>query len=104
MIKLVYTFRRRHGLSPEEFTAYWKDVHGPMGARLPGLRRLVQSHAVAGPGDRPASFDGMAELWFDDAEALQRARTSPEWRAATLDEARFIEPGSESSFVTVEHE
>jgi hypothetical protein len=26
------------------FFRYWKDVHGPIGARIPRLRRLVQSH------------------------------------------------------------
>jgi nucleoside triphosphatase len=122
VIKVVYAFRRRRDLSPEEFFTYWNDVHGPLGARLPGLRRLVQSHTVTlpsdlragdpvpgGSGSRPRAagtgdYDGIAELWFDDEEALARARRSPEWRAATADEVNFIEPGSESYAVTAEHE
>jgi nucleoside triphosphatase len=105
VIKVVYAFRRRHDLSPEEFFTYWNDVHGPLGARLPGLRRLVQSHTVNLPSDlRAGDYDGIAELWFDDEEALARARRSPEWAAATADEVNFIEPGSESYAVTAEHE
>jgi hypothetical protein len=49
MIKLVYCITKKPGLTDEEFFRYWKDVHGPLGTRLPGLRRLVQSHRVTVP-------------------------------------------------------
>ncbi len=49
-------------------------------------------------------FDGMAELWFDDFEALNRARASAEWQAASDDEAHFIDPTRTALFVTEEHE
>jgi uncharacterized protein (TIGR02118 family) len=75
MIKLVHCITRRPGMTRAEFSHYWKHVHGPIGARIPGLRRLVQSHATTSPGDRPRpDFDGMAELWFDDWDALREAR------------------------------
>jgi hypothetical protein len=39
-----------------------KDVHGPIGIRIPGVRRLVQSVAIHDPRDaHEPSFDGMAE-------------------------------------------
>lgn len=92
MVKVVYCFRKAPHLSMDEFSEYWEKVHGPIGARIPGLRRLVQSVAVR---DRTQSarsdFDGMAELWFDDLNALAAARSSPEWRASTADEAKFID-------------
>ena len=37
-------------------------------------------------------FDGMAELWFDDLEALSAARASAEWQASSTDESNFIDP------------
>jgi len=87
MIKLVYCTRKKPDLSDEQFFRYWKDVHGPIGARIPGLRRLVQSHTVAGAAELGApDFHGMAELWFDDIESLLAARQSPEWAASTRDE------------------
>jgi uncharacterized protein (TIGR02118 family) len=105
MIKLVYCITRRTDLSFDEFSRYWHDVHGPIGRRIPGLRRLVQSHLVAHPaGMRAADFDGMAELWFDDLEALQRAMASAEWRASTLDEANFIDGARTALFLTQERE
>ncbi len=69
--------------------SYWENIHGPIGARIPGLRRLIQSHRVIVPGDsQPHDYDGMVELWFDNLEALLAARTTPEWRASSEDEAR----------------
>jgi len=103
MVKLVYCFARRPDLSFEEFSAYWRDVHGPMGARIPGLRRLVQSVAIRDPRDAAApSFDGMAELWFDDLEAVMRARGSDEWRASTADERNFIDHSRTAYFLSRE--
>ncbi len=102
MVKLVYCVCRKPGLSRDEFVRYWAEVHGPIGRRIPGLRRLVQSYALAVPGDsRPADFDGLAELWFDDVEAIVRARQSAEWAAATADEANFLDP-SRSAYVVSE--
>ena len=105
MIKLVYCITRKPGLSIEEFSDYWEQVHGPIGRRIPGLRRLVQSHAVAQPDGFPgARFDGVAELWFDDLAAIEAARQSPEWRASTEDEANFIDPERCALILTVERE
>jgi uncharacterized protein (TIGR02118 family) len=103
MVKLVYCFTKKADLTDEEFFRYWKYVHGPIGARIPGLRRLVQSHRMTVPGDRyrPA-YDGMAELWFDDVEDLLAARESSEWKASSQDEANFIDHDKVAYFVTEE--
>ncbi len=103
MIKLIYCFQRRAGMTEAEFDAYWGRVHGPIAARIPGLRRLVQSRALRVAGDaRPPDFDGVAELWFDDVAALLRARTSEEWRLSGLDEPNFLDPASTAYLVTEE--
>jgi uncharacterized protein (TIGR02118 family) len=92
-------------MSLDEFSRYWREVHAPIGRRIPGLRRLVQSHPVPHPPEMaPPDFDGMAELWFDDMAALQAARRSPEWRASSLDEANFIDHSRTALFLTEERE
>ena len=92
-------------MSVEEFSRYWREVHGPIGRRIPGLRRLVQSHPVPRPPEMAApNFDGIAELWFDDMTALEAARRSPEWRASTEDEANFIDETRTAVLVTEERE
>jgi uncharacterized protein (TIGR02118 family) len=104
MIKLVYCITKRPDLSDEEFFRYWKNIHGPLGARIPGLRKLVQSHRVNIPEDKhQPAYDGMAELWFDNVEDLLAARQSPEWRASTADEASFVDHSKVAYLVTEEH-
>ncbi len=105
MVKLVYCICRRPGLSRDEFARYWADVHGPIGARIPGLRRLVHSNALEPAGDsRPGDFDGMAELWFDDVAALLEARRSVEWARSTADEANFVDDARTAYFVSEERQ
>ena len=104
MIKVVYCITKKSGLTDEAFFDYWKNVHGPLGARIPGLRRLVQSRRLHIPDDKRApDYDGVAELWFDDVDALLTARKSAEWRAATEDEVHFMDQSRVAYFVAEEH-
>jgi uncharacterized protein (TIGR02118 family) len=106
MIKLVYCISRKTGLTDQQFFDHWKNVHGPIGSRIPRLRKLVQSHRLIIPGDQrhpEPKYDGMAELWFDDAQALLAAGQSPEWAASHGDEANFIDHTKVAYFVSEEH-
>lgn len=104
MIKLVYCITKKAGLTDEEFFDYWKNVHGPIAARIPYVRKLVQSHRIAVAGDkRQPDYDGMAELWFDCAADLLAARKSPEWKASGEDESNFIDHSKVAYFVSEEH-
>ena len=87
MVKAIYLIRRKPGMSPADFHRYWREVHGAIAARIPGMRRYVQCHAL----DEVAEYDGAAEAWFDDMDAVRRAVASPEYAAARADEARFID-------------
>ena len=105
VVKLVYCITRRPGMSVDEFSRYWREVHGPIGRRIPGLRRLVQSHPIPDPDEMgPPPFNGMAELWFDDIAALRTARHSAEWKASSDDEANFIDETRTALLLTEEHE
>ncbi len=104
MIKVVYCITKKPGMSDEAFFRYWREIHGPLGSRIPGLRKLVQSRRISGGEDeRKADFDGVAELWFDDVDSLLRARQSPEWKVSTEDEANFIDERRVAYFVSEEH-
>ncbi len=117
MIKLVYCLRRLPGLSREEFQRYWWETHGPLvRERAPamGIRRYVQVHTVDSPlndalrQSRGAeeAFDGVAELWWDSAEALAQATATPEGRTAARDlledERRFIDFARSAIFIAQE--
>ncbi len=104
MIKLIYCINRKPGMSVEEFQRYWRETHGPIAARIPGVRRYVQCHTVpaAYAGGQQPPFDGAAELWFDDMASLAAAMGSPEVQAAREDERNFIDHTRVALFITEE--
>ncbi|KKK89103.1 hypothetical protein LCGC14_2736470 [marine sediment metagenome] len=88
MQKLVVVLQFRKDMSREEALRYWREVHGPIASKTPGLRKYVQDHATAAP-EGGLQFDGIAELWFDSQEALQSAMASREWQATIADVPNF---------------
>jgi uncharacterized protein (TIGR02118 family) len=106
MIKSLSLLVRKDGMTHEQFMRHWVDVHAPLARTVPGLRRYVQSH-IADERPRPdipsmgVAVDGIAELWYDDREAMARALASPEMQALHADGALFI--GRIQSFVVHEH-
>jgi uncharacterized protein (TIGR02118 family) len=86
MVKAIWIAGKLPGLTYDEFFGHWREVHGPLAAKAPGMRRYVQNHAVQdAAGLRPMTHDGWSEAWFDDLESLQGAVASPEWIALRED-------------------
>ena len=104
MVKLIYCITRKAGMSVEEFQRYWRETHAPIAGAIPELRRYVQCHTLPElyEGETPPTYDGAAELWFDDMESMRRAMASPEVRAARDDERNFIDHSKVFSIVTEE--
>ncbi|WP_262028144.1 EthD domain-containing protein [Microvirga sp. Mcv34] len=96
MIVRMGLLTRKPGLSSEDFRSHWRDVHGPLAARLPGLRRYHQNHVVdrsqlAIDHARGAwSVDGISELWFDSLDDMHRAISSDAYREVAEDHVRFV--------------
>lgn len=104
MVKLIYVITRKAGMSVEEFQRYWRETHGPIAARIPGVRRYVQCHTLPELYGRetPPSYDGAAELWYEDLDAMRAALRSPELAAAQEDERNFIDHAKVFAIVTEE--
>lgn len=102
MIKLGFGAFFPDGTDRPEAFRYWRDVHGPIVTRIPGLRRYVQHHAVEGYREQPA-FAGWVEFWFDSREDLERAADSPEWKAATADSETFLDMSRTMTSLIEEH-
>ena len=94
MVKMVFLVHRRSDMDVAEFRRYWAETHAPIAAQMPGLRKYVQHHAVAGPDGADPEFDGFAELWWDDAEAMEESLASPQGEAAQADAANFLDTES----------
>lgn len=95
MIVRMGLLSRRPGTSPEGFRRYWREVHGPLAARLPGLRRYAQNlvtdrSQLAIDHARGAwDLDGISQLVFDDHAAMNTAAASPEMAPIGPDNDRF---------------
>jgi uncharacterized protein (TIGR02118 family) len=95
MIKSISLLTRKDGMTHEQFMKHWFEVHAPLAHAVPGVRRYVQSHIVT-ERKRPdipshdVDVDGIAELWYDDADAMTRAHATPEAKALHADGALFI--------------
>jgi uncharacterized protein (TIGR02118 family) len=66
----------------QELQQHWLEVHGPLAAALPGLRRYVQNHVPAEAyaiRGMTLTHDGWSEAWWDDLDALHHARESEAW-------------------------
>jgi uncharacterized protein (TIGR02118 family) len=107
MIKVVGLLTRKPELTHEQFVKHWFEIHGPLARAVPGVRRYVQSHII-GTRTRPdipetdVAIDGIAELWYDDQDALARAAATSEMKRLTDDGALFI--GRIKSYVVEERQ
>jgi uncharacterized protein (TIGR02118 family) len=91
--KQITWIRFRDDLTPEAAQAYWRDVHGPLAAALPGIRRYVQNHLLPGAyreGRPRPEYDGGPMVWFDDLDAMRTSARSAELAAVRADEAEFL--------------
>ncbi len=106
MIRLTFVLRRNPSMTRDEFQHYWKNNHGPLVASFAStldILRYVQVHTVGSavaPADGPRGqmeepYDGVAELWWRNRDALLAASSSPAGQAAGAalleDERKFID-------------
>lgn len=104
MIKVVTCLKRKAGMSVEEFQAYWRERHPAVVVRLPGVRRYVQSHTrPAGYRKGEPIYDGIAEVWFDDPQAMRALRGTDELAAVEADEPRFMDCSTKRVILTDEY-
>jgi uncharacterized protein (TIGR02118 family) len=96
MIARMGLLTRNPGITTEQFQQHWRDMHGPLAAKLPGLRRYQQNHVI----DREQrgidyargshNFDGFSQLWFDDVPSMSAAFAAEQVNRLGEDEGRFI--------------
>ena len=102
--KNIEFVKRRPGMPLEDFRRYWREVHGPLAARIPVLRRYEQNHlAIDAYADAlEPEYDGLAITWFDSTAAMREGTASPEYLATRADEQNFLPDGHLPIIITRE--
>jgi uncharacterized protein (TIGR02118 family) len=91
-LKMFSMLTRKPGTEVASFQAYWRTHHGPLAAKIPQVRRYLQCHVrpSAYADGRTPRYDGVAEVWFDDYQAVRDSGATDEYRAVRLDEPKFL--------------
>jgi uncharacterized protein (TIGR02118 family) len=105
MIKSIAVAHKKTGMSIEDFNRYWKDVHGPLAAKAPGVRKYVQNHYLRIPG-RQFEGDGIVEMWYDDLQGFENFMSflrTAEGKGLAEDGARFADMSHSQLWLVEEH-
>ena len=82
MIKLIIFFRKPKDTNA--FEAHFSNIHVPLIAKMPHVRRTTVTRAIGAPKGEPL-FHLIHEVYFDDLQACNFALNSPEGREAGVD-------------------
>jgi len=78
MYKVIGILKRPDGMSIEEFHKWWLEEHAHLVKRFPGLKR----YAINLSTDGDQRYDGIAEVWFENREDIEKIFSTPEGQAA----------------------
>jgi uncharacterized protein (TIGR02118 family) len=107
MVRLTCLLRRKEGLSPAEFHAHWREVHGPLIAasrsgshvvRYEQHPRALEDYA----GDDDPGFDGVTVQWFESLDAYRAHMAEPDFPDIWIDIESFLDT-DRLHFILTEH-
>jgi uncharacterized protein (TIGR02118 family) len=96
MIVRMGLLTKRADLTSEQFRRHWREAHGPLAAKLPGLIAYHQNHVIdksqlgIDHARGNADLDGISQLWFSDRASMEAAIASPAYAAVAADSDNAI--------------
>jgi len=81
MLKLITLLVRKPELTHEQFLEHWTTVHAELALQIPQIARY---HRNAFPGGPVNGIDGIAEVWFrnaQDRDAFRASEAGQRWIA-----------------------
>lgn len=82
-----------HPQDPAAFDAYYQQTHAPLANKIPGLKGYIANKPAALNPQEKSPHYLIAELYFDNMEALQAGFQSSEGQAAAADTQNFATGG-----------
>ena len=95
MINAITIIKKKQDLTYENFQNYWKNEHATIVTRSPLVGTYVQSHPIY--NDKLTfedTIDGIAEIWFEDTNAMRTLAATKEYKDIQDDEKVFIDGSS----------
>ena len=92
MINAITIIKKKQNLTYENFQNYWKNEHAEIVTRSPLVGTYVQSHPIY--NDKLTyedTVDGIAEIWFEDTNAMRSLAATKEYKDIQDDEKVFID-------------
>src|SRR5258708_942003 len=100
MVKALNFFKRKPGLSVEDFRNYWLNEHAAIIRAIPEIRKYVASITLPSAyRNHEPLYDGISEAWFDSEAAIRSTADSAPRRAATTDDAKFVDMSKAGSIL-----
>jgi uncharacterized protein (TIGR02118 family) len=87
---------------PDGFERYYADTHTGLAKAIPGLQRFEAARAVATPDGSAVPYQRIAELTFENMDALQAGLGSEEGQAAVNDIPNFATGGVTIFFAEID--
>ena len=95
MINAITIIKKKQGLTYEKFQNYWKNEHAEIVTRSPLVGTYVQSHPIYNDElTFEDTIDGIAEIWFEDTNAMRSLAATKEYKDIQDDEKVFIDGSS----------
>jgi uncharacterized protein (TIGR02118 family) len=86
----------------DAFERYYADTHTALATAIPGLQRFEAAKGIATPDGSDLPCQRIAELTFEDMNALQAGLGSEEGQAAVTDIANFATGGVTIFFAEID--
>lgn len=109
MIRFLGFYKRKPGLTHEQFNDHWFNIHGPCVRNVPGgdqyLKKYIQHRLTIDPLSQEQDFvyDGFSEGWFESLEARDAFIALPGLKEVIEDEERFLDLTATRWMVMDEH-
>lgn len=91
-------YKRKKGITRQQFFEHWEKVHGPGILEIPNIERClvryVQHHLTPDshyPTPDGMEFDGFSEGWFADENSRDQLYALEEFKSILLDEQEFLD-------------
>jgi len=112
MVIVLGYYKRKPGITHEQFCNHWLNVHGPLIKEIPNIDkyvlRYVQHHLTPDshyPAPEGMDFDGFSEAWFPSLEARSELFSLPFYlKECIADERLFLDMDATRWVVTDDQE